>query len=355
MDRTLAVALKGQEHSGVGQRSGGLCAPRRNIRWQKSPVPQELLSIFWGHRQVIAGCTVAALVLAGVAHLLTVPKFSATAVIQFEPRNISAPGQTTPAAVMDAESLVESETRLIDSPALSRLVVDRLAREVGATRIAEVFPSVFELFDPGVTGTSAQLDRAASRLSGNMAIKNYPRTYLINVTYKAQSPEEASRIANAVVAQYLHNSRVQNLAGVHASAERTLGDLEVTYGPKHPQIIHAKANLAIARAQMEEAGQSGLMSEEQLVGTGQVIPARANSIPTGPSLSKILIIAVAIGLVLGLAIVQLLERQALRELLLRHLKYGSRHSARRIDPEATGRAVRAVPGIRHVLGATAKV
>lgn len=313
------------KRTGIGLRGRGLSAPLRKVRWPDYPALHQLVAIFWGHRQLIAGCTAAAVALAVLAHMIIAPNFSATAVVQFGMRDLmpqnSAEGQTAPAAMMDAAALVESETRLIESPALSRVVVDRLAREADVARLADDFPSMFGRFQRGAGPTPAELDGAASRLSGNLAVKNDPRTYLVSVTYKAPSAGEAARVANAVVAQYLHNARVQNLAGAHAGAERTLADLQVTYGPKHPQIIRAKSNLAMAKAQMDVADRAALMPEADLAGTGQVIPARANSIPTNTPFSKILVICAAIGLLLGLAIVQLLERQALRELVLRHLKY----------------------------------
>ena len=49
----------------------------------------------------------------------------------------------------------------------------------------------------------SRIDVAARQLMGNLQVKIEPRSSLITVTYASPSPEEAARIANAFVGEFL--------------------------------------------------------------------------------------------------------------------------------------------------------
>lgn len=293
------------------------------------PVPQpasnavsELLAIFWRRKAWLFLPMVMALVVGAAFQNLRTPRYASTALIQLDLQTGNAPAKgSTPTAVIDAGSLVESQTRLIESEALARRVVERLGLDKiqQPTGLAQSLTTLFGTALADGRISPAAVDLATSRLLESLSVKNDTRTYLISVTATALHPEEAARVANAFASEFIHHLRLQDLNGELSSAEHTVANLGQTLGYKHPQMIKANAALSAARARFESVkNDERLLSEAELADSGQVIPARPVTIPKGARLTTILLVSALVGLGLGLLLVNLLERRALRAFLLRH-------------------------------------
>lgn len=276
------------------------------------------LSLLWGRKFLVAAICIAAIILAGAAHLLIEPRYEATAVIQFDLGNQDTPSGTAGIATIDGGKIVESDARLIQTRTIARRVVLRLGldKSRAESKLRSFIAKTIRKWRLNDTVSPSRVDRAVERLSGNLIVENDNKSYLINVTYSAPSPSEAARIANAIVGEYMHIRRKQKLANRRAFASRELRKLKNIYGGKHPLIARAEANFAQAHAQWEAAGQEApLKNEREIAESGYIVPAHEVTIPSGPKLSTILVLALFAGLIGGIGLALVLERHAMRELL----------------------------------------
>ena len=280
-------------------------------------VAVEVLSILWRRKWMIAGICPAAIVLAVILTLLVGPRYTATAVIQLDGGQ-DGPGHAAPSPAIDGATLatfVESQTSLIESREMARQVVERLGLDKSKTqsRIRAFIANTIGHLPFNYAGPSTPVDLATERLMSNLTVTSKPRSYLTTVTYTARTPQQAARIANAVVSEYMHYRVLQTLADRVVFAQRALTDLMVTYGAKHPLVMRAEANLALERSRMAaEEENATLMNDRELAETGKVVPAQAITIPSGARTSTVLALAFLGALVGGIALVLVLERSALR-------------------------------------------
>ncbi len=272
----------------------------------------ETLSTLWRRKNIIAGICAAAIGLALMPKVLLGPQYAATALVQLDLGSQDAPGHTPPTTAIDGGTLVETQTSLIESRAMARQVVERLGLDESESQsqIRTLIRNLIGHFN-SAAGQS-RVDVATERLMSNLKITSKPRSYLITVTHTAPTPQQAARVANAVVSEYMHYRAVQTLADRVAFAQRALTDLVGTYGVKHPMVMRAEANLALERSRIAaEEEKADLMSDRELAETGKVVPAQAITIPIGAKTSTILLLAFLGGLVGGTALVLAIERSAL--------------------------------------------
>ncbi|MDX2307189.1 MAG: Wzz/FepE/Etk N-terminal domain-containing protein [Hyphomicrobium sp.] len=285
----------------------------------------EFALIAWRRRTAIVAIVVAALVAALAYMLLSVPKYTATATIEPELQARAMSGQPGVTPAIDATAIVESEMRLLREPQVVHRVIERLvAEESVAGSAASSFPSIFGQGRVGSEPlTPAEIDAATARLARATTIATDARTYLISVSYSAPDPEEAAFIVNLLAAQYIHDTRYQALAAAHGAASKAVAELGITYGPKHPIMIRARHDLALANQSLETHRTAHLMTADELRDTGQVTPARALAVPEGPSTSMTMLVALLAAFVASLIAIHVMERQALRDLILRHIVPGT--------------------------------
>lgn len=242
-----------------------------------------ILTAILRHRRVIAGLAAAALVL-GTAICWSLPdKYNAESLIQVDLGRTASPlapsSSQQAATTLDAGALVESEARVIRSPAIVRHVVEDLklqddpafARGPGiVSRILAALPGPAK----HPADSTATVESATRELSRNLAVTNDTRAYLINVSYTSTSPERSARIVNAVVDAYLRN-RLQ--MGV-AAAERTRTWLEEQIGESRRELENAEAAVDAYRRQTGyvEGGTQGMSLPQQEVrdAAGQLATAR---------------------------------------------------------------------------------
>ena len=133
------------------------------------------------------------------------------------------------------------------------------------------------------------------------AVTNDLKSLLIRVSYTSTSPEQSAQIANAFAQAYIR-SRAEK------SAQQTLADLAATYGPKHPRVLKAQAQLEKAQAQLEdEKAQAQL---ETIVSDSAQILAWASPpvSPSGPNRRLIVAVSFICGFAAGTILVLILER-----------------------------------------------
>lgn len=299
------------------RRDGWMVDPTISDSWQKDAAAT-ILAALWARKLMIVAICALAPVLFGVGKLLAGAKFTATAVIQPDLRGQETSARAAPASSVDINTVVESQTRLIQSHAIARQVVKRLGLDTipaSPSLPSRVAGSIRRLFN---IDSPSSVDLATAALVGNLSIRNERRSYLILISYTASTPTEAARIANTVASEFIHSSRVQKLADRYAFAERALADLASTYGEKHPLFLRAKNDVVLARDSLEREGSaSAPMDEQELAATGLVVPAQAITIPSGISLSAVLLLGLLGGLILAIGLTLFLERAALREMFLK--------------------------------------
>jgi uncharacterized protein involved in exopolysaccharide biosynthesis len=224
---------------------------------------------------------------------ITIPvlprKYTAEALIypNLFSRDEGKPGQAKVVAVasVDAAAFVTGEARLIRSDAILRGAAKRIGQDPNATWsrswAMRGLDWVRGTFLPE-TRRHSPFDRAVALLRSKIVVTNDSRSYLISVSFTALSPDEAARVANAVVIEYFRDKVVQrNLERVNA-AEAQLGQQLAVYGDKHPKTLQAVAELDAARASFEAAKNPQGGDQDEIPSDQDVKLAVPNQTPTSP-------------------------------------------------------------------------
>jgi uncharacterized protein involved in exopolysaccharide biosynthesis len=276
------------------------------------PLAQIMLAVVARRWSILAIVFAATLVGLAVG-LMMPPIYSATAVVQVglaerEAPVSAEPGNTPgplPIELLDREI---QEARLLQSESLAHQVAIRLGMDqakpaslVGSamSAVAEYLPQRFAKIDLA--------DVAARGVLSNLVVRNEPRSNLIAVTYTDSSPDEAARIANAVVGEHIHARRTQILAARVATARSLVTDLSATYGAKHHLMGRASDALVQAESALEKIKKAPPPTVAELAATGFIVPARAETTPTGLPLSSVVGLAAVAGLVMALLYVLISE------------------------------------------------
>jgi uncharacterized protein involved in exopolysaccharide biosynthesis len=245
-----------------------------------------LLSL-WRHKQLIANFVVAGLVLAALAIPLMPRKYSAEALLYsnvFLRDRGTARAQTL--AGVDAASLINSEVRLIRSDAILRAVVKRLGLDHDSTAsswtswstdwiTAWLFPEKRKY---------SSLDRAVATLRDKVDVVNDMRSYLVSISYTTSSAEQAARVVNSFVIEFLRDKAIQHRMDTVNAAEAELDRQLAVYDDKHPKVLQAADALEAARDALKAAmspqdeGQDNLATEE---GVKLAVPDRTPTSPKG--------------------------------------------------------------------------
>ncbi|MHB8535639.1 MAG: hypothetical protein ACYDBW_09360, partial [Sulfuricaulis sp.] len=88
-------------------------------------------------------------------------------------------------------------------------------------------------------------------LSKNLAIyQGQLGSQLIYVTYSANNPTEAAQVANTVAEVYLTSSSIRSLKSQLVGQEANLAKLNITFGPKHPDVLQLQAQIDATRGSL---------------------------------------------------------------------------------------------------------
>lgn len=266
------------------------------------------LITLWRRKLLIVSAMTTALLLGGIVTLMTPKRYAANSFIHggFTASDLvsAGPGHSGATVGFDASQLVETQSRLLQSHQLARLVVKRLGLErlqamVGASPLSAWLHAKF---NGDVSENSGyQEDKAATRLLRGLAVRTEPRVYLIVVSYTAGDPAFAALVANTFTAEFLRGVELQRLSEQQALARSTLSTNLATLGEKHPKVREARMRLAAADDLLQ--AENNKKPEEILRAAGDKITlAQADAVPSGPNPPSILGISLLAGLVAGLGL-----------------------------------------------------
>src|SRR6202451_3024620 len=174
------------------------------------------LTLCWRAR-LIAGITLATVVLATAALIVIPPKYQATAVVIVDPRQLHLTDTTTVLTGISADAAaVESQGEIITSTALARKVITAMKLEddpefARTSWWDEISDGSQALFggDPGALQRTKE-GRLISNLQKNLIVRRRGQTYVLEINFYAKDAAKAARIANAVAQAYLTDQREVN-------------------------------------------------------------------------------------------------------------------------------------------------
>jgi uncharacterized protein involved in exopolysaccharide biosynthesis len=237
------------------------------------------------HGRLIASCVLLALVFATFITPLLPRKYSSEALIYLDMLSNSDQGKVVPLANVDGVAIVNGEVQLIRSDAILREVARTLEQDPNASgsRSPMMFP--FDWFRAAwlpETRNYSPFDRVVAMLRRKIVVMNETRSYLISISYTASSAEEAAKVVNAVVTQYLREKVKQRRLIKVVAAETELRQQLAVYGEKHPKTLQAMAELDAGRASLEAAMKSQDGDQYEVANIQSVKLAVPNHTPTSP-------------------------------------------------------------------------
>ncbi|QWG12530.1 exopolysaccharide transport family protein [Bradyrhizobium sediminis] len=253
-----------------------------------SPAPQrmlagisvlELVRLLWRHKVAIASagliCAVAAVM---IGKSLT-PKYSATAQLYVDPRELQlVERELTPRAqdVNGLAMLVESQARLITSNGVLLQVIKdtRLDKdpEFGGGDAKGVLASLLGLFGIDRSAADAKLGQmtALEALNRHINVKKTDRTFIVDIDVWSYDPAKAAMLANAISNAYLAESKKSQAT----AARRATSDLSGRLKELQERLRTAENALATYKAQNNFVGtQDTLISDQQLSASNQRLAA----------------------------------------------------------------------------------
>jgi uncharacterized protein involved in exopolysaccharide biosynthesis len=211
-------------------------------------------------------------------------------------------------ASIDASTFVTGEARLIRSDEFLRAVARRLGENTLSHSPEQSLDWVRATLLPE-TRNHTPFDRLVSMLRKRVAVMNDTRSYLISVSYTAPSADEAARVVNAFVIEYLRDKAIHRESDRLNGAEAKMRQQLAVYGEKHPKALQAAEELDAARAAFavvmnpQEGDQSGAAGDQS------VKLAVPNQTPTSPNGFAILGLSLLSGLLAGIGLATWLDRK----------------------------------------------
>lgn len=242
---------------------------------------------------LVMACAAAVPALCLIWTVISGPRFVATALVKIDAAGKDVNRDNTSNVAVDPTSLLSSQARVLQSRNLAKNVVGRL----GAGEDTR----------PAAANEVVAGDEAANAFQKNLSVHFEPRSYLIEVSYRARTPDEAARMANAAVAEYLHMRSEQLAADRCAVADRALDEVKTTFGSKHPKYISTQARSDAARKELASATDGPRLTEPELARSGIVIPAIPDTTSVRLNLLTLLTAGLAAGLGVGFFAAFLLE------------------------------------------------
>lgn len=180
---------------------------------------QFVFSSAWKRRKAILAGAVVCGLLGGAMTTLLSKNYSAAVTLYFDPQKLAVElvdgDRSTSPEVLNAT--IDSQTRIITSYA----VLENVAKNLKLTT------------DPEFVGkpsgnATADMNTVVSNLQKHVEVSRQDSTYIFQVKVKANTPDKSADIANAVVAAYLNDSRLNaesSYGSVNAGLVGRLTDL----------------------------------------------------------------------------------------------------------------------------------
>lgn len=275
--------------------------PEFDLRPHYTAIAMSNLRMLWRARALIAGVVAIVLVLTLMALALVPREYTAEAIIQLDFTREDAttgplptPGSTTtssthatsaPAVTVEGAALAESEARLLSSRTLARKVAIRLGLDKtiqdpsSYSAIHHALNRLRMTLLPEYT-VGDQVEQAAIHLEHHLNVVTVPRSYLMLVSFKSRSPEQAALVANTFAQEYFKAKSLQNLLKKEAAAHQEVLRLSSVYGSKHPSLVAAEAHLDTLQQERIDVKNPGPATELPI--GANFTPAQANPTPSSP-------------------------------------------------------------------------
>ena len=272
----------------------------------------DTLRTLWRKKYLLVSCVAVGLVLAVLVVATAAKTYTATATIQFDFARMEATKFAPPTATMDAAVLVEGQAQILRSAGLARRVVARLKLDQDPDYTSTgLTDSVLDLLRGHADGATSNIERAARRLSGQLAVTNSGRSYLVTISMESGSPERAALLANTYLSEYVKDHSLQRLREAELAARSALADARSAYGERHPTIIQARAALSAAeeRLRSQESSNSEFSDDLPRVPGQTFLKAEPEWLPSGPNPFVALGMGILLPLLGGIAWVLFQERR----------------------------------------------
>jgi uncharacterized protein involved in exopolysaccharide biosynthesis len=214
-------------------------------------------------------------------------------------------------ASIDATSFVTGEARLLRSDAFLRAVAKRVGEDALTHSWLQNLDWVRAKFLPE-TRNHSPFDRLVSMLRNKVAVMNDTRSYIISISFTASSAEEAARVVNAFVLEYVRNKEIQRRLDKLNATEGQLQQQLAVYGDKHPKTIRAVEERDAARISFEAAVNPQNGDQDEIGPDQSVKLAEPNQTPTSPNGLMILAMSLLGGLLAGIALAIWLDRRDIK-------------------------------------------
>jgi Mrp family chromosome partitioning ATPase len=256
-----------------------------------------ILELLWRRKYLVAAFCAVGLLVGSLVAISIASRYTSQVVIQArfvrpEPQLQSEMSNALAGMTLDADSIIQTEINFIRSRDVAEDVVTRLGL-ANDPSFAE-HPSMLHRARDLITfwqsrPSSSATSRIAAELLQQLDVTNDSRSLLIRISYTSTSPEQSALIANAFAKAYLRTR-------AEKEAQRRLADLTAVYGPKHPSVLRAKA-------QLEEASRSPSVSD-----SAQILAwASPPVLPSGPNRRLIFAVSFICSFAAGIISVLILE------------------------------------------------
>jgi uncharacterized protein involved in exopolysaccharide biosynthesis/Mrp family chromosome partitioning ATPase len=239
----------------------------------------ELSRVLWRRRAAIAmAALICACAAVAIGKSLT-PKYSATAQLYVDPRELQLVDRELTPRAQDTSGLamvVESQARLITSNSVLLQVVqdtnlDKDPEFGGESRgILASLLGLFGLEVPSAGEVKLGQTAALEALNRHINVKKTDRSFIVDIEVWSHDPAKAAMLANAISSAYLAESKKSQAT----AARRATSDLSGRLKELQERLRNAENALAVYKAQNNFVGtQDTLISDQQLSASNQRLAA----------------------------------------------------------------------------------
>jgi uncharacterized protein involved in exopolysaccharide biosynthesis len=222
-----------------------------------------ILAAAWRHRLVILVLVVLLAALGGFASTMLPRKFSATATLYFEPRQVRIDDPSPPPLQQEAVlAMIDSQSQIL----VSRRVLAAAARDLALAK------------DPEFGGVPAAM---SARLSKAVTVEREDNTYVVNLTVKSSDADKSAAIANGIVKAFT-TEQEQAAAGDYDSTSTALDTRLSDLAAQLKQAEQAAADFRVqnniesaATEDPDQAKRTASLEELLLTAQSRTIAAKA--------------------------------------------------------------------------------
>jgi capsular polysaccharide biosynthesis protein len=277
----------------------------RDLRAHYDAVAQNTLRLLWQRRRLLAKSIAAALVIAAATLVHMGPRYTTSALIRLDfDDGLPIANGTKPALIqVEAVGVLKSAADIIQSRAIADAVVEHLrldkdSRFDRASLASRCLYVIRRLLGLQPTAATAR-DIAALNLMGRVQVFTGERSYVITINATAGDPQTATRLANAVAAEYWRQQTLQHLIATRAVARSILAQTALVYGPRVPDYQQAQTRVRQLEAQVRALRAAPEPNLVEVAAGRSLIPAQEVNQPSGPNVPVILLMAIILGFSVG--------------------------------------------------------